>query len=227
MPCGRYAPIVSRSWTQFLCATFPDGNDVLVPAPHLNCYDANWKESQIYAMLTLALWGCVVPILIALVMEVYKRRLRTHEFSQKFSLVAFGLKKQFVTWDCVGMIKKFAVCATIVIFRDYTSLQPMLVLVILLLFTVLTSLLRPFYNNIITYLYVAGEVLPHHSSRCAPIIVVTAISGRASVRTPSGSAQPAAPSMDCRYSRTSCSCPVLRRASRRRSRGSSACRTTS
>jgi hypothetical protein len=213
VPCERYAPIVSRSWTQFLCATFPDGNDVLVPAPHLNCYDANWKESQIYAMLTLALWGCVVPILIALVMEVYKRRLRTHEFSQKFSLVAFGLKKEFVAWDCVGMIKKFAVCATIVIFRDYTSLQPMLVLVVLLLFTVLTSLLRPFYNNIITYLFVAGEVLPLRSNHCH----------HCNQRPRSCSSR----TMDCRFSPISCWYPVLRRTSRRRNKRRSAWHTTS
>ncbi len=108
----RYAPIVSRSWTQFLCATFADGNDVLVPAPHLNCYDDYWGESRIYAILTLALWGCLVPSVIAIVLEVYKRRLRTHEFSQKFSLVTFGLKKEYVTWECLAMIKKFAVCVT-------------------------------------------------------------------------------------------------------------------
>ena len=43
-------------------------------------------------------------------------------------------------------------------FRDYTALQPMLVLVILMVFAVATAMLRPFYNNIITHLYVAGEV---------------------------------------------------------------------
>ncbi len=76
------------------------------------------------------------------------------------------------------------------IFRDYTSLQPMLVLVILLLFTVLTSLLRPFYNNIITYLYVAGEV-------------------RSCLRTPQSAVNSLfhllqCPTLWCRYSRTCC-----------------------
>ena len=42
---------------------------------------------------------------------MYKRRLRTHEFSLKFSLFTFGLRREFVVWDCVAMVKKFAVCA--------------------------------------------------------------------------------------------------------------------
>ena len=54
-------------------------------------------------------------------------------------------------------------CATIVVFRDYTALQPMLVLVILMVFAVATAVLHPFYNRIITHLYVAGEV------RCAAL----------------------------------------------------------
>ena len=52
-------------------------------APHLDCWDSRWTEARIYATLTLVLWGVLFPIGLAVILDYFRKRLRTAEFSRR------------------------------------------------------------------------------------------------------------------------------------------------
>jgi hypothetical protein len=49
--------------------------------------------------LTLTLWGALTPVVLAIVLRAARSRLRTAEFSRKFSLLTFGYKRECVWWE--------------------------------------------------------------------------------------------------------------------------------
>jgi hypothetical protein len=75
----RYAPIVSTSFTTFLCLHLPDDSHRLEPAPHLDCYTDEWAATAAYAGLTLTLWGVLAPLTLVFTLRSRRRELRTHE----------------------------------------------------------------------------------------------------------------------------------------------------
>jgi hypothetical protein len=154
----RYAPIISTSWSIFYCNKLADGTTRLKPAPHLTCFDDAWESVEVYAMLTLIVWGIVSPLLLALTLHLARSKLRTAIFSRKFSLLTFGYKRACVSWEVVGLVKKFLISGCIVLFREYALVQGTLVLVILLAFLCLTVAVRPFLNRLISGLCILGEV---------------------------------------------------------------------
>ena len=68
-------------------------------APHLDCFDDAWDTARVYAILTLTLWGALTPVVLAIVLRAARSRLRTAEFSRKFSLLTFGYKRECVWWE--------------------------------------------------------------------------------------------------------------------------------
>ena len=150
--------MVSTSWFLFNCNQLDDGTSQLMPAPHLSCSDDAWRTARVYAILTLGLWGVLMPLVLALSLHLARSRLRTVEFSRKFSLITFGYKRQCVSWGTLLMLKKFVVSGCIVLFREYALVQCTLVLVTILAFICLAVGYRPFYNGLISNLSILGEV---------------------------------------------------------------------
>jgi hypothetical protein len=75
--------MISTSWLVFDCAKLNDGAAQFSPAPHLDCWDSRWTEARIYATLTLVLWGVLFPIGLAVILDYFRKRLRTAEFSRR------------------------------------------------------------------------------------------------------------------------------------------------
>ena len=94
-----YAPMISASWFLYNCKQLDDGTSQLTPAPHLNCYDDAWAAARVYAIMTLALWGILAPLGLAVALHFARIRLRTAEFSRKFALLTFGYKRHCVWWE--------------------------------------------------------------------------------------------------------------------------------
>jgi hypothetical protein len=134
------------------------GVRICAQAPHLDCFNSAWDTASIYAVLTLTLWGIFTPLALAVALHLARMRLRTAEFSRKFSLLTFGYKRQCVWWEVLSMLKKFLVSGCIVLFREAASVQSTLVLVTILAFLCLAVAIRPFYNRLMSALYVLGEV---------------------------------------------------------------------
>ena len=150
--------MVSASWFVYNCKELDDGTSQLIPAPQLNCFDEAWHNAKVYAILTLTLWGIITPLFLALALHVARSRLRTAQFSRKFSLLTFGYKRECVWWEVLMMSKKFVVSGCIVLFREYALVQCTLVLVTIIAFLCLTVGYQPFYNRLISSLCVLGEV---------------------------------------------------------------------
>jgi hypothetical protein len=150
--------MISTSWFVFNCNELDDGTSQLMPAPHLNCFNDAWGNARVYAILTLTLWGILTPLVLALALQLSRSRLRTAEFSRRFSLITFGYKKHCVWWEVLSMAKKFMVSGCIVLFREYALVQCTLALVTMLSFLCLTVGIRPFYNRLISGLCILGEV---------------------------------------------------------------------
>ena len=83
----------------FNCEPLSDGTERFLPAPHLDCYSDDWTEARIYATLTLAVWGVLFPIGLAMLLGYFRSRLRTADFSRKFSLLTFGYKREYTWWE--------------------------------------------------------------------------------------------------------------------------------
>jgi hypothetical protein len=150
--------MVSTSWFVFNCNELDDGTSQLMPAPHLNCFDSAWSTARVYAMLTLTLWGILVPLVLALTLHSARSKLGTAEFSRKFALLTFGYKRECVWWEMLLMVQKFLVSGCIVLFREVALVQCTLVLVTMLVFLGLAVGFRPFYNKLISGLFILGEV---------------------------------------------------------------------
>jgi hypothetical protein len=152
--------MVSSSWLVFDCELLLDGTERLSPAPHLDCYDDRWREARTYAQLTLSLWGVAFPIALAVLLGYFRSKLRTADFSKKFSQLAFGYKRECAWWEVLAMLKTFLVGGCIVLFRHYSSLQSVLPLGILLVFACFTVFVRPFYNPFFSAALVLSDVRP-------------------------------------------------------------------
>ncbi len=129
-----------------------------VQAPHLDCFDGRWETAQVYAILTLAIWGALTPLVLAIVLHFARNRLTTAEFSRKFSMLTFGYKRGCVWWEMLSMLKRFLVSGCIVLFREAAIVQSTLMLVTILAFLCFTVGVRPFYNRLISTLCILGEV---------------------------------------------------------------------
>ena len=129
-----------------------------VQAPHLDCFDGRWETAQVYAILTLAIWGALTPLVLAIVLHFARIRLATAEFSRKFSMLTFGYKRECVWWEMLSMLKRFLVSGCIVLFREAAIVQSTLMLVTILAFLCFTVGVRPFYNRLISTLCILGEV---------------------------------------------------------------------
>ena len=156
--CQRYPPMISTSWLVFNCEELSDGTARLLPAPHLNCYDDRWTEARIYATLTLIVWGVLFPVGLACLLSHFRSSLRTADFSRKFSLLTFGYKRECSWWEVSAMLKKFLLSGCIVLFRNHPSLQSVLPLTLLLVSVGLTIGFRPFYNPLLSFALILGEV---------------------------------------------------------------------
>ena len=150
--------MISSAWSIFNCLEGPDGSSRLSAAPYLTCKDDEWEISRIHAIVVLTVWGVLTPLLMGIALQTMRRQLRTAEFSRRFSLLTFGYKQGYVWWETTSMLKKFLVSGAIVLFRKHYLLQATLTLLILLLFLVLTVRLRPFFNPLISIIYIWGEV---------------------------------------------------------------------
>ena len=148
----------------FNCESLSDGTERFIPAPHLNCYDDKWTATRIYATLTLAVWGVLFPIGLAVLLSYFRSRLRTAEFSRQFSLLTFGYKRECTWWEVSSMLKKFLVSGCIVLFRQHPLLQGVIPLGIILVYVSLSIAVRPFYNSLLSAALVLSEVRSAHRS---------------------------------------------------------------
>ena len=157
-PPARYSPIVSTSWLVFNCKPLGDGTARLEPAPHLDCYDSRWWEARIYATLSLVLWGVLFPVGLAVLLNYFRSRLRTADFSRKFSLLTFGYKRECTWWEVASDLKMFFISGCIVLFRLHPSLHSVLPLSLLFVYVGLTLWFWPFYNPVFSAALVLSEV---------------------------------------------------------------------
>ncbi len=157
-PPARYSPIVSTSWLVFNCEPLGDGTARFEPAPHLDCYDSRWWEARIYATLSLVLWGALFPVGLAVLLNYFRSRLRTADFSRKFSLLTFGYKRECTWWEVASDLKMFFISGCIVLFRLHPSLHSVLPLSLLFVYVGLTLWFWPFYNPVLSAALVLSEV---------------------------------------------------------------------
>ncbi|KAJ6248224.1 insulin-like growth factor binding protein [Anaeramoeba flamelloides] len=128
----------------FDCTKQSNGVYTLNSEQHITCYDSSYYKH----LASIIIFGLVyiigTPIFLGWLMFHYSKKLTDKLFDEKFGLLCSRYKKEYFYWELVIMIRKLFIVVFQIYLKEFTNLQLILCIIVLLASLIAQTILNPY-----------------------------------------------------------------------------------
>ncbi|KAJ6249788.1 insulin-like growth factor binding protein [Anaeramoeba flamelloides] len=143
-----YLILSQKSLQVFDCAYDSSSkNYVFQPEPNYNCFEKWWYQFLPFSIISIVLYIIGIPILIVYLLIKNSKILTERQFDLKFGLLCTRYNKNFFFWEIVIMIRKLFLVISQIYLYNYTVLQLIAMILILLLALIIQFRFKPYIES--------------------------------------------------------------------------------